>query len=85
MRTLMAVLVCTLLASGCESMQEKVAASRQDRCQRADWKQVGERDGVDGLTTAADRYKDICQELFQAGPYKEGLQQGLARRPRPPV
>ena len=84
MRALIALAFCTLLA-GCESMQEKVAASRQDRCERADWILVGERDGVEGVTTQAERYQYICGDLFQPGPYKEGLQKGLARRPRPPV
>jgi hypothetical protein len=77
MRALIALAFFILLA-GCESMQEKVAASRQDRCQRADWILVGERDGVEGVMNAADR-------MFQPGPYKEGLQKGAARRPRPPV
>ena len=77
--------VCIPLVSGCAGLSEKVDASRQDRCQRADWALVGERDGVEGATTQAERYQYICGELFQPGPYKEGLQKGLARRPRPPV
>jgi hypothetical protein len=40
---------------------------------------------VEGVTTQAERYQMICGELFQPGPYYDGLQQGLARRPRPPV
>jgi hypothetical protein len=85
MRVVSALAVCAALGAGCTAMEEKVAASRQDRCQRADWILVGERDGVEGVTTQAERYQYICGDLFQPGPYKEGLQKGLARRPRPPV
>ena len=35
--------------------------------------------------SAADRYEYICGDMFQPGPYQEGLRQGQARRPRPPV
>lgn len=84
MRFLMALAACVLTA-GCESMKEKVAESRQERCAVADWKEVGLRDGVEGISFAADRYQEICGEHFQPAPYKEGLQTGLARRPRPPV
>jgi len=83
-RTAMA-LALLLLLSACESMSEKLAASRQDRCARADWKDVGLRDGIEGASTMAQRYEHFCGEMFQPGPYKEGLQEGLARRPRPPV
>jgi len=85
MRILIAVAVLTTLLSACADMKQKVAESRQDRCERADWKEVGLRDGVEGVTTQAERYQMICGELFQPAPYKEGLQQGLARRPRPPA
>lgn len=70
--------------AGCEAMGNKVDASRQDRCQRADWAQVGERDGVEGASMG-ERYAHICGDMFQPGPYREGLQKGMARRPRPPV
>jgi hypothetical protein len=66
-------------------MSQKIDASRQERCHKADWAMVGERDGVEGATTMADRYAHICGELYNATAYKEGLQKGLARRPRPPV
>ena len=66
-------------------MQDRVDASRQDRCARADWRLVGERDGVQTGASAADRYEYICGDMFQPGPYQEGLRQGQARRPRPPV
>ncbi|MGH6785157.1 MAG: hypothetical protein ACREBP_11110 [Sphingomicrobium sp.] len=84
MRVVIALAVCVPLASAC-ALDDKIAASRQDRCERADWKLVGQRDGVEGVSTQAERYQYICGELFKPGPYKEGLQEGLARRPRPPV
>jgi uncharacterized protein YceK len=84
MRFLLALAGCALVA-GCESFNTKLDASRQDRCQRADWAQVGERDGTEGATTMGERYAHICGDMFQPGPYKEGLQKGMARRPRPPV
>ena len=85
MRLLLLVIATAALATGCESFSEKVDASRQDRCQRANWAQVGERDGVEGATMMTERYAHICGDLFQPGPYQEGLQKGTARRPRPPV
>ena len=83
MRNVMGVAVLASLLSACAAMDEKVAASRQDRCERANWAEVGERDGVAGQMTLADRYQYICGELFQAGPYNEGFQKGRARKPRP--
>jgi hypothetical protein len=74
------VLVCS-----CESLNQKVAASRQDRCERADWALVGERDGVAGPNSYADRYEHICGELFKPDEYRAAFQKGAARRPRPPV
>jgi hypothetical protein len=82
MRTLTAI-TAILLVAGCESMSQKVDASRQDRCARADWAQVGERDGLTGSPLLADRYEYICGDMFQAGPYNEGFQKGRARKPRP--
>jgi len=82
---LLLVIASAALVTGCESFSEKVDASRQDRCQRADWAQVGLRDGVEGAMTMAERYAHICGDLFQSGPYQEGLQKGQAQRPRPPV
>ena len=75
---------CALLA-GCESMSQKIDASRQERCHKADWAMVGERDGVEGATTMGDRYAHICGDAYNDAAYKEGLQKGTARRPRPPV
>ena len=81
MRILLAIAACVPFVAGCASID----ASRQDRCARADWALVGERDGVEGAVTMADRYANICGDMFQPDPYKEGLQKGLARRPKPPV
>ena len=78
------VIAGVVLTTGCESFRNRLDASRQDRCQRADWAQVGERDGVEGASMG-ERYAHICGDMFQPGPYREGLQKGMARRPRPPV
>jgi len=80
---ILAAVALVILVSGCESMKEKVHDSRMDRCARADWAQVGERDGVTGALMQADRYAEICGDMFQPAPYKEGLQKGFARRPKP--
>ena len=64
-------------------MQDKVDASRQDRCARADWRLVGERDGVQTGASAADRYEYICGDMFKPGPYEAGFQKGRARKPIP--
>jgi hypothetical protein len=79
MRFFFAIAVCAPLLAGCESLD----ASRQDRCQRANWAEVGERDGVQDVKGLADRYQHICGDMFQAGPYKEGFDKGFARRPQP--
>ena len=85
MRQAFLVAASAVLAWGCESMSQKVDASRQERCQRADWAQVGERDGVEGARDMAERYSSICGDLFQAGPYQEGLKKGSSRRGRAPA
>jgi hypothetical protein len=85
MRPILLAVLALALLPGCESMNQKIENSRQERCQAAEWPKVGERDGIDGLRTAGDRYAYICGDLFQPGPYNEGLQKGLARRPTPPV
>jgi hypothetical protein len=85
MRVMLAVAACAALVSGCESMNQKVDASRQDRCQRADWAQVGERDGMAGSPLLADRYEYVCGDMFQSGPYKQGFDKGRAAKPRPPA
>ena len=77
------VIASAVLTTGCESFSNRVDASRQDRCQRADWAQVGERDGVAGTLLMQDRYEYICGDMFQPGPYKEGFDKGRARKPRP--
>ena len=71
------------LVSACESMNAKIAASRQDRCERADWKQVGLRDGV-GISQMADRYEYICGDMFNSQAYKQGFQEGAAKKPPAP-
>jgi uncharacterized protein YceK len=83
MRTVL--IIAAVLVSGCESMNQKIDASRQDRCQRADWALVGERDGVEGAKDMAQRYSSICGDMFQPGPYQQGMEKGLARRPKSPV
>ena len=82
MRALTAVTALFLLA-GCESMSQKVDASQQDRCARADWAQVGERDGTTGSPLLKDRYEYICGDMFKPGPYEEGFQKGRLRKPAP--
>jgi hypothetical protein len=77
------IVLGVFLLAGCESMSQRVDASRQDRCERADWVQVGERDGVSGSPLLADRYEYICGDMFKAAPYKEGFEKGRARKPRP--
>ena len=76
---------CALLVSGCESMNQKVDASRQDRCQRADWSLVGERDGSTSgnQTLLGDRYSYICGDMYDDAAYKAGYAKGFARRPKP--
>ena len=76
---------CALLVAGCESMSNRVDASRQDRCQRADWAQVGERDGSTSgnVTLLSDRYSYICGDMYDDAKYKEGFSKGFARRPKP--
>ena len=80
---LLLVGVCALLVSGCESMNQKVDASRQDRCERADWALVGERDGTSGSPLLRDRYEYICGDMFKPAPYEAGFQKGRARKPIP--
>jgi uncharacterized protein YceK len=84
MRLLLAA-ACALLVSGCESMNQKVDASRQDRCQRADWAMVGERDGATSgnQTMLGERYAYICGDMYDDAAYKAGFSKGFARRPKP--
>jgi uncharacterized protein YceK len=84
MRLLLAVAACALV-TGCESMGSKVDASRQDRCQRADWALVGERDGATtgNVTLLSDRYAYICGDMYDDAAYKAGFSKGFARRPKP--
>ena len=82
---LLLVGVCAMLVTGCESMNQKVDASRQDRCQRANWSEVGERDGATSgnQTLLSDRYSYICGDMYDDGAYKAGFSKGFARRPKP--
>ena len=82
---LLLVGACAMLVSGCESWNQRVDASRQDRCQRADWAMVGERDGSTSgnVTMLSDRYAYICGDMYNDAAYKEGFSKGFARRPKP--
>ena len=82
---LLLVGACATLLSGCQAWNQKVDDSRQDRCQRADWAQVGERDGATSgnVTLMSDRYSYICGDMYNDAKYKEGFQKGFARRPKP--
>lgn len=85
MRQVLALAALLSLLSGCDSMNQKVADSRQDRCQRADWAMVGERDGSTSgnQTLLSDRYSYICGDMYNDAAYKEGFAKGFARRPKP--
>ena len=85
MRVLIAAALVLLLLVACASMNEKIDASRQDRCARANWSDVGQRDGIEAAQGMAERYAHICGDMFQPEPYKEGYAKGNARRARPPV
>jgi hypothetical protein len=85
MRTLILAALSLAVLSGCESMNQAVQTSRQERCQLAEWPKVGERDGVELGRSMADRYASICGDMFQPGPYQDGFRKGFARRPTPPV
>lgn len=85
MRVLVALAVCVPLLMACESFVNKMDQSRADKCGVVDWAKIGERDGFDGYVNMVERYTNVCGELFQPGPYKEGFSKGAARKPRPPV
>ena len=76
---------CVVLVAGCESWGQRVDASRQDRCQRADWALLGERDGATSgnVTLMSDRYSYICGDMYNDAAYKAGYSKGFARRPKP--
>ena len=86
MRSLVAFALAAPLVAGCASMNDKVDASRQDRCQRANWAEVGDRDGATSgnPTMLGDRYAYICGDMYNDAAYKEGFSKGFARRPKPP-
>ena len=85
MKLLLGVAAAAVLLAGCEAMSNKVDSSRQDRCQRADWAEVGERDGATSgnVTLLSDRYSYICGDMYDDAKYKAGFQKGFARRPKP--
>jgi len=85
MRRLLALPLFLSLLSGCAAMKADQAATYQDRCQRADWAQVGERDGATSgnQTMLSDRYAYICGDMYKDAAYKEGFAKGFARRPKP--
>jgi len=80
-------LTAVMALAGCEAMGNKVDASRQDRCQRANWSEVGERDGATtgNQTMLSDRYAYICGDMYDDAAYKAGFSKGFARRPKPAV
>jgi len=82
---LLLVGACAVLVSGCQAWNQTVDDSRQDRCQRADWAMVGERDGATtgNVTLLSDRYAYICGDMYNDAAYKDGFQKGFARRPKP--
>lgn len=85
MRYLILIAACAPLLAGCESWNRMVGDSRQDRCQKADWAMVGERDGATSgnVTLLSDRYSYICGDMYNDAAYKEGFNKGFARRPKP--
>jgi hypothetical protein len=76
---------CAMLVSGCQAWNQRVDDSRQDRCAKADWAMVGERDGSTSgnVTLMSDRYAYICGDMYKDAAYKEGFAKGFARRPKP--
>lgn len=82
---LLLVGACAVLVSGCQAWNQKVDASRQDRCERANWAEVGERDGATSgnVTLLSDRYAYICGDMYKDAEYKAGFSKGFARRPKP--
>jgi hypothetical protein len=85
MRPLFSLALVIPFIAGCESMKADQAATYQDRCQRADWAMVGERDGATSgnQTLLSDRYAYICGDMYKDAAYKEGFDKGFARRPKP--
>ncbi|MBV9360706.1 MAG: hypothetical protein JO292_04885 [Betaproteobacteria bacterium] len=85
MRSLIALALAIPFVAGCEAMKANQAATYQDRCQRANWSDVGERDGATSgnQTLLSDRYAYICGDMYNDAAYKQGFDKGFARRPRP--
>jgi len=80
---LFALAVTVPFLAGCEGMK----ARQQDRCQTADWVDVGERDGREigreSIHMQGERYQRICGDMFKLDAYTKGVQAGMAKRPTP--
>ena len=50
----------------------------------SDWYSIGQRDGRIGAESQADGYAARCSGQVDRARYQEGLQAGLAMRPRVP-
>ena len=74
---LLLIAACAALVAGCETITP-------ERCQVADWVQVGEGDGFMGRFQG-DRYQEICGARYNPAAYNEGLQKGASRRRPAPV
>ena len=70
------VIAAILLLAGCESMSQKVDASRQDRCERADWALVGERDGASGSPLLAIVTSTSAARCSRPSRTRQGFQKG---------
>jgi hypothetical protein len=70
MKTLLALAACCALLSGCAV-----------NC-GADWHQVGLNDGRIGADSQIESYAARCGGSVDRARYAEGLQSGLAMRPR---
>jgi len=70
------------LAAGCAIMAGCAGTGGID-C-GADWYSIGQRDGRLGADSQAGRYAERCSGQLDRQRYEEGLQSGLAMRPRIP-
>lgn len=72
MKTVLAASVCCALMAGCAT-----------DC-GSDWYAIGQRDGRLGVDSQADGYAARCSGQLDRQRYEEGVQAGLAMRPRVP-
>ena len=72
MKKAAALAACTLIA-GCAALD----------C-GSDWHAIGQRDGRLGADSQAEAYSARCGGQIDRARYQEGLQAGLAMRPRIP-